>query len=106
MTTVKKLVIAIVALSVILCCAIGGTLAYLWDKTTTVTNTFTYGDINITLAETTSEYKMIPGKTIAKDPYITVDSDSEACYLFLKVEESAKPIVSVRLPFALFTLVD
>ena len=87
MTTVKKLVIAIVALSVILCCAIGGTLAYLWDKTDPVTNVFTYGDINITLAESEGlDLKMIPGKTITKDPYITVDSESEACYLFVKID--------------------
>lgn len=91
MTTTKKLVIAVVALSVMLCCAIGGTLAYLWDKTTTVTNTFTYGDINIDLTETEREYKMIPGKEFAKDPTVIVEADSEACWLFIKVVKTNNP---------------
>jgi hypothetical protein len=55
-------------------------------KTDSVVNVFTYGDINITLKETTGEnYKMVPGNTIAKDPKIIVLKDSEDCYLFVKV---------------------
>ena len=73
----------------VLCCAVAGTIAWLTDTTGTVTNTFTYGDINITLAETTGEtYKMVPGNTIAKDPKVTVKANSEACWLFVKVEKS------------------
>ena len=90
MKNTKKLIVAIAALSILLCCAVGGTLAYLWDKTDTVTNTFTYGDINITLDETERVYKMIPGKTIAKDPVVTIDPTSEACYLFVKIDASAE----------------
>ena len=90
MKNTKKLIVAIAALSVLLCCAVGGTLAYLWDKTDTVTNTFTYGDINITLDESKDlNLKMIPGGTIAKDPTVTVDPTSEACYLFVKIDASA-----------------
>lgn len=86
----KKITIAIVALVLISCFVIGGTLAWLNDKTDPVVNTFTYGDINITLAETTgTEYKMIPGVDISKDPKVTVKSGSEACWLFVKVEKSA-----------------
>lgn len=86
----KKTTIAIVALVLISCFVIGGTLAWLNDQTDTLVNTFTYGDINITLAETTgTEYKMIPGVDISKDPKVTVKSGSEACWLFVKVEKSA-----------------
>lgn len=86
----KKTTIAIVALVLISCFVIGGTLAWLNDETDTLVNTFTYGDINITLAETTgTEYKMIPGVDISKDPKVTVKSGSEACWLFVKVEKSA-----------------
>lgn len=89
MTTTKKLVIAVVALALALLCAIGGTLAYLVAKSNTVTNTFTYGDINIALKESDNlDLKMIPGKAITKDPKVTVLEDSEACWLFVKVEES------------------
>ncbi len=88
----KKIIVAVSALALILVIAIGGTVAWLTDKTAEVKNTFTYGDINITLAETTgAEYKIIPGNDIAKDPKVTVKSGSEACYLFVKVEEANWP---------------
>ena len=49
---------------------------------------FTYGNINIELTETTGEnYKIIPGKNIAKDPKVTVKANSEDCWLFVKVVE-------------------
>lgn len=85
----KKKVLSIVAVVLVLCCAIGGTLAWLTDKTASVKNTFTVGDINIELTETTTNYKMVPGNTISKDPKVTVKANSEACWLFVKVEESA-----------------
>lgn len=85
----KKKVLSIVAVVLVLCCAIGGTLAWLTDKTAFVKNTFTVGDINIELTETTTNYKMVPGNTISKDPKVTVKANSEACWLFVKVEKSA-----------------
>lgn len=86
----KKAIIAVVALALVLCFAIGGTLAWLVDKSDAVVNTFTYGDINIDLSESTGdEYKMIPGNDITKDPKVTVEANSEACWLFVKVEKSA-----------------
>lgn len=81
--------IALLALVLVIGCVAGGTVAWLVATSDTVTNTFTYGDINITLAETTGEdYKIIPGKDIPKDPKVTVTAGSEACWLFVKVEES------------------
>lgn len=86
----KKALISVVALAVVFCCAIGGTIAWLTDQTQEVKNTFTVGNINIDLAETTGEtYKMVPGNDLEKDPKVTVEADSEACYLFVKVEKSA-----------------
>lgn len=80
--------IALLALVLVIGCVAGGTVAWLVAKTDTVTNTFTYGNINIALAETTGEdYKIIPGKDISKDPKVTVKGGSEACWLFVKVEE-------------------
>lgn len=77
---------------------IGGTFAWLITETDPVVNTFTYGDINITLTETdtgdndgndnTNDYIMIPGKTITKDPKVTVQAGSEESWLFVKVEKS------------------
>ncbi len=78
--------------------AVGGTIAWLISKDT-VTNTFTYGDIDITLDETdvvtddegnkTNEYEMVPGNAITKDPTVTVEAGSEDCWLFVQLEESA-----------------
>lgn len=79
---------AVLALALVLGCALGGTVAWLVAKSDPVVNTFTYGDININLEETTgSSYKIIPGVDIAKDPKVTVEADSEACWLFVKVDE-------------------
>lgn len=85
----KKATIAVVALVLVLCCAMGGTLAWLKTETTPVVNTFTYGDINITLDESDNlDLKMVPGKSIRKDPVVTVKKGSEACWLFVEVKES------------------
>ena len=84
----SKAFAAVLALVLVLGCALGGTVAWLVAESGPVTNTFTYGDINIALTETTGEdYKIIPGVDIAKDPKVTVEADSEACWLFVKVEE-------------------
>lgn len=82
--------------------SIGGTIAWLTAKTSTITNTFTVGDINIDLYEHTrdangdltttvthdgiSDYKIIPGTDLHKDPTAVVKANSEKCYLFVKVE--------------------
>lgn len=84
----KKTLALVLALTLLVAGVVGGTLAWLTDRTTEVKNTFTVGDINIGLAETTADYKMVPGNTIAKDPTITVKANSEACWLFVKVTES------------------
>lgn len=101
----KKIAIAVTALTLVASFVVGGSLAWLVDTTDGVTNTFTFGDINIelwehvlnsdglTLSDTeTSEdqsgFKMIPGNTIEKDPTITVKEDSEACWLFVKIVKS------------------
>ncbi|MDD6236205.1 MAG: hypothetical protein PUB00_02370 [Clostridiales bacterium] len=97
----KKATIAVVALVLVVCCAIGGAIAWLTDTTAPVTNTFTVGDVDITLTETwntdtnsdssndTWTAKLVPGNTYAKDPVVTVTNETNVdCYLFVKFEES------------------
>lgn len=84
----KKALALVLALTLLVAGIVGGTLAWLTDRTAEVKNTFTVGDINIDLTETTADYKMVPGNTIAKDPTVTVKANSEACWLFVKVTES------------------
>lgn len=88
----KKSLALVLALAMIVVCVVGGTLAWLTDKTPDVKNTFTTSDVSITLVETkggnNKEFKMIPGYTIDKDPKVTVLAGSEKCYLFVKVDKS------------------
>lgn len=84
----KKTLALVLALTLLVAGVVGSTLAWLTDQTAEVKNTFTVGDINIGLTETTTDYKMVPGNTIAKDPTVTVKGNSEACWLFVKVTES------------------
>lgn len=80
-------------------CVIGGSVAWLVSNPDSVVNTFTYGDINITLAETTgNSFKILPGNNILKDPKVTVQANSEACWLFVKVDESNWPTFTEGTP--------
>lgn len=85
----KKTLITILCTVLACSCVMGVTLAFLMDKTETITNTFTVGKVDIDLKETTGDnYKMIPGATIAKNPKVTVKAGSEACWLFVKITET------------------
>jgi len=105
----QKLTVVLLSIILVLCCTIGGTLAWLTDKTETVTNTFTAGEVDITLKETkitvdedtgtityadepaegvSNAYPAIPGATYKKDPTVAVVEGSEDCYLFVKFEYS------------------
>ncbi|MDD6142534.1 MAG: hypothetical protein PUD16_03425 [bacterium] len=85
--------------------SVGGTLAWLTASSGTVTNTFSVGDINLELKEhdyvngaldpnktvtSESDYKIVPGVDLQKDPFVTVLPESEACWLFVKVDETNK----------------
>lgn len=88
----KPLAIA-ASLALVAVLAVGATVAWLTAKTDTVTNTFTVGDINITLTETgatdnAKSYDFVPGDTLEKDPKVTVVANSEACYLFVRVTDA------------------
>ncbi len=82
-----------------------GTMAYL-TSTDTVTNTFTVGNVNITLDEAeanadgtlvagaervkANEYKLMPGHTYNKDPMVTVKAGSEDAYIRMVVTVNKK----------------
>lgn len=96
----SKVALLSIALTLVLCGIIGGTLAWLIADTEPVVNTFTYGDINITLEEkdtnkdgdnnpNTNNYSMIPGNPIEKDPKVTFKANSENAWLFVKLEKTA-----------------
>lgn len=88
-TNKAKILAVVLALVLMVGVVAGGTLAWLMDTSDPVINTFTYGDIDIELIETTgTEYPMIPGNELEKNPTVTVKGGSEECWLFIKVEKS------------------
>ena len=104
MKTARKVLILALCAVLLVSISVMGTMAYLTSQDE-VTNTFTVGNVKITLDETdvddstkdaardqANAYKLLPGQTYTKDPIIHVDADSEACYLFVKVENGIKAI--------------
>lgn len=99
----KKTLALLLALVLVFGAAVGGTIAYLTDTTGPVTNTFTVGEVDITLTETFNtdtnsdgandvwKAQLIPGTTYAKDPVVTVTGNSEDCWLFVKFEQNGNP---------------
>ena len=100
--TKKTLVLVLCAVAVVVASVLG-TLAYLTDRSS-VENTFTVGNVNITLDEAVTDkngqvidedgdgnpdsrtelgnqYHLLPGKEYVKDPMITVAAGSEESYV-------------------------
>lgn len=102
----KKTLTVLLALVLVIAMSVAGTMAYL-TSTDTVTNTFTVGNVKITMDEKDTDhdnntadnvaqpdgsvrdkansYKLIPGHPYTKDPTIHVDANSEECWLFVQV---------------------
>lgn len=86
----KKLITA-ASIALAACVAIGGTIAYLTDKTDTITNTFTVGDVNVALTEvgleegeTEQSFKVTPGAPVKKEADVSVKAESENAYIFVE----------------------
>lgn len=86
-----KIAALIAAIVLVIGCTAGGTVAWLVSKPKPIVNVFTVGNINATLTETKTEFKIVPGVEIAKDPVATVTANSEDCYLFVKLTEANWP---------------
>ena len=106
----KKILVACLCVALAVLTIAGTTLAYLTSKDT-VTNTFTVGNVKITLDEAlvnadgkpineggavvndpadakrvkANSYKLIPGHTYTKDPTVTVKAPSEESYVRMLV---------------------
>lgn len=85
----NKKVFAILFALIVAVTAIGGAIAYLTSRTEKVENTFSIGDISISLSESDDlDLQLIPRTTLKKDPKITVEDGSVNCYLFVELEKS------------------
>ena len=91
---VKKVILTVLSVALIVALSVTATLAWLQDTTEPVVNTFTEGKVDIELYETkdgtkvmANSYKMVPGNVLSQDPTVEVLAGSEACWLFVKIEE-------------------
>lgn len=101
----KKILVACLCVALAVLTIAGTTLAYLTSRDTVV-NTFTVGNVQITLDEAAvdemgnkimkddntpaarvkaNSYKLIPGHTYTKDPTVTVKEGSESSYIKMTV---------------------
>lgn len=84
----NKVVLSVLLTVCILAVGVGSVIAYFSSATGPVVNTFTVGEVQISLTETTgSNYQLIPGTTVEKDPVVTVERGSEECYVYVKLEQ-------------------
>ena len=106
MKTRNKALLLTLCAVLLVAASVLGTMAYLTSKDQVV-NTFTVGNVKITLDETdvdingvkdgetrvqANSYKLMPGHSYIKDPTIHVDTNSEDCWLFVKVENGIAAI--------------
>ena len=112
MKSKKKVLVTVLCAVLLVVGSVLGTMAYLTSQDA-VTNTFTVGNVAITLDEAdvdengtvlnddngnplkrvkANTYKLMPGHTYVKDPTIHVSATSEDCWLFVKVENGISAI--------------
>lgn len=100
----RKIMLALFSAMLLVCVTVGATVAYL-TSTDEVVNTFTVGNVVITLDEKdvdnstadaerdkANSYKLLPGHSYEKDPIVHVDATSETCWLFVKIENEIAAI--------------
>ena len=120
----RRILLTLACAVLLVSLSVGATLAYLTNVTQVVTNTFTVGNVKITLDEgkvweknddgftaenngkfidegktrttTGNEYKLIPGRTYDKDPTVYVDPASEDAYIFVQVVNGFKDYEAVN----------
>ena len=114
MKTKNKALLLSLCAVLLVAASVMGTIAYLSD-TESVTNTFSFGSVTITLDEEdvdsdnntadnvtldgvirdkANSYKLLPGHQYDKDPIVHVDVTSEDCYLFVIVNNEIAAIES------------
>ncbi len=116
-TKSKALLLALCAVLLVVA-SVMGTMAYLTSETEVVTNTFTIGNVTIWLDEEDTDnsntlnnknpvndgrdlanaYQLVPGRTVDKDPMVTVIKGSEASYVRIIVKVKRLDSLAVAFP--------
>lgn len=111
MKNAKKVLLLLLCAVLLVGASVAGTLAYLTYEDS-AKNTFTVGQVKIDLkeyevdpqtgkktdaqVELLEDLEMIPGRVIEKNPFITVDSKSETCWLFVKINNKLGDAVTIN----------
>lgn len=100
----KQILAIVLSVALVACISVAATVAYLTSTTEQVTNTFTVGDIEITLDENTvdengkmittspavtheNDYHLYPGSEYDKNPTVHItDKNSENSWIFVAVK--------------------
>ena len=106
----RKILAMLMAAVLLVGASVLGTMAYLTASTDVVQNTFTVGNVALTLDEAdvdmngtpianatrvqANDYKLMPGHSYTKDPIVHVTAGSENCYVFVEVSNSIVAIES------------
>ena len=128
----KKKLMTVLALVLVIALSVAGTYAYLTSQDT-VTNTFTVGNVSITMDEAAvneygqklndkgtvavegdtladrvdhNEYKLVPSHTYVKDPTIYVTQGSEQCYIFAKIDNGLGNASTLDIDSSKWTVVE
>ncbi len=113
MTKCKRILATLLAVILLVSASVIGTIAYL-TSTDSVTNTFTVGNVKITLDEAKVDeygvavesadrvkentYKLLPGHTYVKDPTVTVANGSEEAHVRMLVTVSDMDALRAAIP--------
>lgn len=93
----RKIFISALAIALIAVLSLGATVAYFQAKTEDTVNTFKFGNVDGEISEPTwipeNATNLAPGKTLPKDPKITLAADSLDAYVFIKVTVSDAAIL-------------
>lgn len=104
------------AVALIACVAVVGTIAYITSVQNPVKNVFTVGNVDITQEEegggaedsSTHEKKftILPNTTMTKDAKITVGKTSSSAYIFAVIEEKCNGVNSTVTPKGTYSFSD
>lgn len=96
-TKAKRFVTAGAASALAAALIIGGSFAYLNQKTEDVINNFNPNKVMVELTETTGDtYDILPGVTNDKDPKVSVDATTP-CYVYVTVVDSAPGLLTYEI---------
>ena len=90
----KKSIILIFSCILLLTVIVSGTIAWFKSESNSLVSKFSYGNIKIFITEedvndeNVKNFEIIPGAKIKKNTTVTVEENSEDCWLFIEIEQS------------------